>query len=347
METYTGKQRISAAFKKTFTDKDPVLDRIPAYIFTGACNAQLVGASLREFFQDPMIFSKTQVAACERYDPDIVIMMWDLLMDVEAMGNELKFPEDSMCMSVKEALADKGKLSSLKVPDPKMDGRLPGYLEACIETKKAIPESIVSAIIAGPWTIAISLRGATELILDAKEDPEYVHELMPLCTQATIRFTEAISELGLGVGDSEAPASCSLISPDMYRTFVLPYHQQIVDHFKEKKVGVGLHVCGNANPILEDMVETGASNISIDSGTDFKKAVEVARGKSVLIGNVDPQLFLADSKDEMKQAVQYCLDNAPEDSGFILAPGCEVPAVSPPEKVGWFIELANEIGAYH
>jgi uroporphyrinogen-III decarboxylase len=78
METYTGKQRISAAFKKTFSDKDPVLDRIPAYVFTGACNAQLIGASLREFFQDPMIFSKAQVAACERYNPDIVIMMWDL-----------------------------------------------------------------------------------------------------------------------------------------------------------------------------------------------------------------------------------------------------------------------------
>jgi hypothetical protein len=44
-EEYTGKQRVSAAFKKTFTDKDPELDRVPAYIFTGACNAKLVGAS--------------------------------------------------------------------------------------------------------------------------------------------------------------------------------------------------------------------------------------------------------------------------------------------------------------
>ncbi len=344
METSTAKQRISAAFKKTFTDADPVLDRVPAYIFTGACNAQLIGVSLREFFQDPMIFSKAQVAACERYNPDIVIMMWDLLMDVEAMGNELRFPEDSMCISVKEVLADKGKLNSLKVPDPKKDGRLPGYLEACSETKKALPDAIVSAIIAGPWTIAMGLRGATELILDTKEDPDYVHELMPICTQATIRFTEAISELGLAVGYSEAPASCSLISPDLYRTFVLPYHQQLVHHFEGK---VSLHVCGNATPILEDLVGTGSSNISIDSGTDFKKAVEIARGKSVLIGNVDPQLFLADSKDEMRQGIQYCLDNAPEDSGFILAPGCEVPAVAPPEKIGWFMELANEIGAYH
>ena len=46
-ETFTGRQRISAAFKKTFTDKDPKLDRVAAYPFTGSCNAQLIGASIR------------------------------------------------------------------------------------------------------------------------------------------------------------------------------------------------------------------------------------------------------------------------------------------------------------
>jgi uroporphyrinogen decarboxylase len=346
MEEYSGRKRISAAFKKTFSDQDPPLDRVPAYIFTGQCNAQLIGANLGEFFQDPQVFVKAQLAAYERYKPDIVIMMWDLTMDVEAMGNELRFPEDGMCISVKNALEDKSNLSNLEVPDPKKDGRIPGYLEACADTRKAIPDTIVSAVIAGPWTIATGLRGATDLIRDSRKDPDYVHELMGICTQATINFTEAISELGVGVGYSEAPASCDLISPEMYRTFVLPYHTQLVKHFKEQKVGVGLHICGNANPILEDMVGTGASNISIDSGTDFAQAVEACRGKAVLIGNVATNLFLADKKDEMAQGVQHCIDNAPEDSGFILAPGCEVPGNSPPEKIDWFMDLASEIGTY-
>jgi uroporphyrinogen decarboxylase len=346
METFTGRQRISAAFKKTFTDKEPQIDRIPAYMFTGHCNAQLIGASVREFLLDAKTFVKAQVAAYERYKPDIVLMMWDLFMDTEAMGNELRFPEDTMCMPTKLALEDKGKLSSLKVPDPTQDGRLPGYLEACAETKKVITDSIVSGVIAGPWTIAIGLRGATELIMDAVDDPDYVHELMQLCTQATIRFTEAVSAVGVGLGYSEAPASCNLISPDMYRTFVFPYHKQIVDYFKEKKVGVGLHICGNANPILEDVVNTGVTNVSIDTGTDMAKAVEATRGKAVLIGNVDPNLFYAGSRDEMKQAIKNCIDQAPEDSGYILASGCEVPGNAPPEKVDWFMELADELGRY-
>ncbi len=348
MNGMTGRQRISAAFKKTFSDQEPEFDQIPAYILTGACNAQLVGASISEFLQDPQIFVEAQVASYERYEPDILIMMRDLLMEVEALGNELQFPENSMSISKTEVLKeDKGKLSSLQLADPKKDGRLPDYLMACAETKEILSDVLVSAVIAGPWTIAMGLRGATELILDAMNDPDYVHELMTFCTQATKDLTEELAVIGVGIGYSEAPASCSLISPDMYRDLVLPYHKELVSYFQEKKVGVGLHICGNADPIVEDMVSTGASNISIDSGTDMGRAAKASRGKAVLIGNVDTNTFMADSKDEMRQAIKHCLDNAPTDSGYILAPGCEVPALAPIEKVDWFMELAAELGTYH
>ncbi len=347
MDVLTGGQRVSAAFKKTFSDQKPELDRIPSYLITGQYNTQLIDVSIREWLLDPKIFAKAQIASYERYQPDILLMMWDLLTDAEAIGNELKFPEDSLCISTKMALADKGKLSSLQIPDPTRDGRLPDYLAAVAETKKAVGNAIVSAVIAGPWTIAIGLRGANELIRDALKDPDYVHELMQFCTRQSISFAEAIIPLGVGLGYSEAPASNSLISPKMYRTFVFPYHKQIVDHFKAKKVGLGLHICGYAEPILEDMVNTGMTNISIDAPTDIAKAVAATRGKAVLIGNLDTNLFYSGSRDKMKAAIQNCIDNAPADSGYILSSGCEVPAIAPLEKVDWFHELVDELGRYH
>lgn len=346
MESYTGKNRISAAFKKTFTDKDPKIDRVPAYPFTGQCNAQLIGASIREILQDHKLFVKAQVAAYERYKPDIVLMQRDLLAEVEALGNELRFPENGLCITTKAALEDKGKLNSLKLADPAKDGRMPDYLAAIVETKKIITDVPISPIIAGPWTIAIGLRGAIELIRDALKDPEYVHELMAFTTQMSIKSGEALLSINAAPNYSEAPASCSLISPDMYRTFIFPYHKQIVDHLKEKKAGVGLHVCGYVDPILEDIVNTGANNISIDAPSDLAKAVEITRGKAVLIGNVDTFLFLSDDREAMKQAIKNCLDVAPKDSGYILASGCEVPGIAPPEKIAWFMELVNELGRY-
>jgi uroporphyrinogen-III decarboxylase len=117
-----------------------------------------------------------------------------------------------------------------------------------------------------------------------------------------------------------------------------------VEHFKEQKVGLGLHICGYTEPILEDMVSTGVTNVSIDAPTDLKKAVEAARGRAVLIGNLSTKIFSDGSRDEMKQAMEDCISLAPEDSGYILASGCEVPGNAPPEKIDWFVELANELG---
>ncbi len=343
METYTGRQRVAAEFKKTFTDQEIQIDRRAAYPIMGQCNAQLVGATIREFITDPKVFVKAQVAAYERYKPDIVVMQGDLLADAEAMGNELKFPENGMCISTKFALEDKGKLNSLQIPDPTKDGRMPNYLEVLAEAKKIITEAAVSSVIAGPWTIAIGLREANALLRDAMKDPEYVHELMRFCTKASISFGETVHPLKVGLSYSEAPASCSLISPPVYRKFIFPYHKEIVDHFKAKKVGLGFHVCGYADPILEDLVKTGAGNISIDAPSDLSKAVEVTRGKTVLIGNINTSHFFSGTRDEMKQAMQDCLAVAPQDSGFVLSSGCEVPGVAPPEKIDWFMELANEL----
>jgi len=225
---------------------------------------------------------------------------------------------------------------------------MPGYLEALSEVKKTASDSVVSGVLAGPWTVAIGLRGASELIRDAIKDPGYVHELMRFCTEVSIRSGEAMYSLVKGgLSYSEAPASCSLISPKIYRTFVFPYHKQIVDYFKERKVSVGYHVCGYADPILEDIVNTGMTNISIDAPTDLAMAAKATKGKAVLIGNVNTNLFFSGTREEMGQAIKNCLDMAPKDSGYILASGCEVPGVAPPEKVGWFMELANELGTYN
>jgi uroporphyrinogen decarboxylase len=117
-----------------------------------------------------------------------------------------------------------------------------------------------------------------------------------------------------------------------------------VAHFQKRKLGLGLHICGKADPIVEDMANSGWTNISIDAPTDLAKAAAAAKGKAVLIGNLDTGLFYSGNRARLKQAIEGCLDRAPKDSGFILASGCEVPGVAPPEKVDWFTELIDEVG---
>ena len=45
----------------------------------------------------------------------------------------------------------------------------------------------------------------------------------------------------------------------------------------------------------------------------------------------------------MRKAIEDCLRVAPADSGYILASGCEVPGVAPPENVEQFMQIADEL----
>jgi uroporphyrinogen decarboxylase len=94
------------------------------------------------------------------------------------------------------------------------------------------------------------------------------------------------------------------------------------------------------------MVETGAAAISVDEPTNLAKAVEAARGKAVVIGNVSTNLFFLGSKDDMEKAIRNCIDIAAPNSGFVLASGCEVPGIAPPEKIQWFMDAARKFGRY-
>ena len=94
------------------------------------------------------------------------------------------------------------------------------------------------------------------------------------------------------------------------------------------------------------MVETGAAAISVDEPTNLAKAVEAARGKAVVIGNVSTNLFFLGRKDDMERAIKNCIDIAAPNSEFILASGCEVPGIAPPEKIQWFMDAARKFGRY-
>ena len=95
---------------------------------------------------------------------------------------------------------------------------------------------------------------------------------------------------GIGLSYSEPTASISLISPDNYREFIAPYHKELVEHFKAKKVGVTTHICGTTYPIYEDLIACGFTTVSFDLDQQadpslhvdqLTRFMEVAKGRAV------------------------------------------------------------------
>jgi MtaA/CmuA family methyltransferase len=334
----TGFERVKAVFKR----QQP--DRVPFYPIVSGLAAGLVGIDTKTYYTEFDKFADAHIALYGEIKHDIVALMADLYMEVQAMGAKVEFPDGDLPRLRSYLLEDKAALDTLKVPEPSNDERMPAYLEACTKVSKAVTESPVGGVICGPWTIATDLRGAENLIMDTATDPAFVHELMRFCVEIPKRFGEAVRQAGAGLSLSEAPASLSLISPKIYREFVLPYQKDVISHLREKRISVTLHICGFIDPIMEDIASTGAIAISMDRPSSLEKMFEASAGRIVVIGNVPTGVFLDGTREEMEDEVKRCMAVGKEKGGFILSSGCELSPRGDFEKVKWFCELASKYG---
>ena len=348
---YTPRERVMAAYKGGYAD------RVPAYPIAGSFAGCLDGLSIEEYCTDPKKAVRAMLNYYERYQPDIMIAFNDLAKEAEAVGCRVKYP-DYVVPSIDQHVLqdDKGALARLEIPDPFTAGRLPGFLEQCEGLVAARVPSAIGAVLVGPWTIAMLMRNPELMCLDIIDDPEFVHELMRFCTEYAKRVGDAVLTRRIGLSYSDPTASCSLVGPDTYREFIKPYHKELVDHFKAKKVGTTVHICGTTHQIHEDLVDVGFVAVTIDLDQQADPALHVdqldrlitlgnARGV-VAIGNVDVTIFERATKAEIEAEVRRCLDTARGRSRFVLSTSCELPPRADPECVRWFMDAAREYGRY-
>jgi MtaA/CmuA family methyltransferase len=348
--TYTGRDRVVAAYKRSFAD------RVPAYPIVASFAGTLDGLSIEEYCTNVPRAITAMMNYYERYEPDVVLAYNDLAKEAEAFGCRVKYSDYVVPSIDAHVLADdKAALAKIAMPDPYRTARLPGFLEQCEALVKAKPPTAIGAVAVGPWTIAMLMRNPEAMLLDTFEDPQFIHDLMRVTTDFCKLWGDAIAKTGIGLSFSEPTASVSLISPDNYREFIAPYHTELVEHFKARKVGVTTHICGTTYPIYDDLLGCGFTTVSFDLDQQadpalhvdqLQRFVEVARGRAVAIGNVDATMFEKTTQAAMEAEVRRCIDAAARQSGFILSTSCEIPPRSDPQAVKWFMDAARDRGRY-
>ena len=155
----------------------------------------------------------------------------------------------------------------------------------------------------GALAEAADLRGLAEIMLDLAMQPEWVEELLEICAEVAIAFARAQIEAGadiIGLGDAVG----SLVSPPMYRRFALPYEQRIFAAVHEMGAVARLHICGNTNRIVADMVDSGADIIDLDWMVDMAAAAEQFGDRVSFCGNQDPVVVMLEgTPDDVYEAV--------------------------------------------
>ena len=189
-------------------------------------------------------------------------------------------------------------------------------------------------------------RGRQQSLIDLAISPDLAERIMDAALVGAIESGRAVVKCGvdaLYVGDPLA--SASLISPSHFEQFCLPRFRLFCEELHKPDVLIYLHICGNTNPILEMMADTGVDCVEpLDplGGVDMADAKRRIGRRVALMGGVNTLTILNGSPEDVYREASDCCRAAATDGGYVLAAGDMVPDRSPEENIRALICAAND-----
>jgi len=308
------------------------VDRPPNFDIFMTFAAHHISQPLSRYYLDHQALVEANLAVLTDFELDIVQAISDPYREAADFGLEVEFPEDGLPINRKPLLNEVRDLKHLKQPDPNTSPRMSDRLEAIRNFREQVGGEVsIMGWVEGALAEAADLRGVSNLLIDLIERPEWVEELLAICCQVAVVFARAQVDAGadiVGLGDAVA----SQISPGMYRRFGLPFEQEIFTAVHEAGCLGRLHICGNTNKIVADMVYSGADIIDLDWVVDMGKAGDEFGNQVSFCGNFDPVavLLYGTPEDAYRATVESLKKGGPRS---FSGAGCEVPDGTPHENL--------------
>ncbi|NQU42683.1 thioredoxin family protein [bacterium] len=323
----TGRDRVKRAMRCEG------VDRAPWVPFVGSHGGSLLGVTAEEYLKSEDLIVRGVQAAIERYQPDGIPVVFDLQVEAETFGCDLKWATDNPPSVVSHPLSSGGgaTLADLRIPGPE-DGRIGISLNAMRRLREADPDVALYGLITGPFTLTLHLMG-TEIFMKMFEDPEAIKEVMDFSRRVGEAMAGYYIDAGCDVVGVVDPMT-SQISPDQFREYVTPYAAPVFESIRRRGALGSFFVCGHAQQNVKAMCECGPDNVSVDENIALEYVRDICIEQGISYGGnmrLTTVLLLGTPLDAQRNAIE-CLDIA-GNKGFILAPGCDLPYATPPENL--------------
>ena len=174
----------------------------------------------------------------------------------------------------------------------------------------------------GPFTAGYMAMGFERFSLRLVEEPDFIHELLGNRTDWCLAMYKKAVEFGIDIailGDDAGHNQGPMISPSMWREFVLPHHKRIV---KELPVPVIWHSDGAVEPLLPMAIEAGFAGfhgMEREAGMDLGKIKRKFGKDLVLVGNADLDVLFGSDLDAVRKEVSRCLEQGSPGGGYMFS----------------------------
>ncbi|MBI4977929.1 MAG: hypothetical protein HZC28_10615 [Spirochaetes bacterium] len=213
-----------------------------------------------------------------------------------------------------------------------------------------------------PWQDACSWYGTETMIYFAFDMPDWTHECMEILLRKKIEFYKkniapfkgmfSMIETGGGA------ASNTVISPDMFKEFCLPYDKRQHDilHDMDPNLKISYHTCGGMMKLLNLIPENGcdiSETLSpVACGGDIRDNIDEVTVKNslgsrvMLMGGVNQSQIIEDgSRDDIFRDVERAFNGYGKNGGYIMMPSDHF-FHAPKENILSYAAAARAIGRY-
>jgi len=333
------------------------VDRIPIHGLSTGFNNRNCGYTVASAYNDPERSFLSTLWTAEQYD-------WELIPQIFAhtilggwdFGGEVKFPESEYqgAISVTRVPAPTEEaVRALHMPDPRNAGGIPYAMEfAKLQHENGLPAMFFPRT---PFCMAANICGIQQFCRWMIRKPELCEMLLRMAIEHTFNvlqyWVDTFGAENVWVWVSSPSESNQILSPKQFERFALPYHIEFHQRLRRYDIyGFGLHICGEQNLNLPYLAsrELWKHPSILSFGHEVSIAAAAASfPDDIIFGNIDPAIIQTGTPqrvyDETARIVQ---EGKRVRSGFIFAPGCELPPMSPPFNVYQMTKAVNEHGWY-
>lgn len=201
------------------------------------------------------------------------------------------------------------------------------------------------------FELAWQLRGMQEFLIDLGVDPAIPHYIMERLTEVHVEnLKRALSIAGERIDmvyfyDDVATARSLMISPHMWRDYVRPCHQRIIEVAKAHHKPVMYHCDGSIAALIPELIEMGVdllNPIQPDSpGMECERLKRDFGARLAFHGGIDIIKTLPrGTVDEVRAEVQDRVRVLGEDGGYILCSSHHIQADTPLENIMAMYDVA-------
>ena len=308
----------------------------PGLNMTG-CTIKLAQQNYGEHF-------KVIKAIADTFEPDVVFPLMDLAVEANALGQYTVFPQQESATVVKTDFSI-DELTEREQVNIAFDTRLLGYVETVKLMSIGLPDSILrGAYVTGPYSLAALMMGADRAAMATVLETDELHALCQFTTERIQKYVRLLIAAGAQAICILEP-SAVMLGPKEFAAFSGTYVHHIIESCKYTGVATIYHTCGNTMHLVDKMIETGVSAVSLDSreaGVDLPSVAQKLPPDVVVMGNVNPTgSLLCGKPHDVETEVSDLLKRMAPYPNFVLSTGCDLPQETPLENIHAFMRVGR------